>query len=174
MTTPLTDERVKEDSITARDLALSDADHARLKSCPYCGGEAEIVQIGNEVTPKRGFEVRCLTWGCSTKKRAMVIRQPLEKARGFAVAAWNTRAEPAALLKEIEGLRGALAQIMAGLARGDVSGEDVVWFSTIETLWEFCATALDPENELGLDAQLQATDPALILAALSSKAAPHD
>lgn len=70
---------------------------AELLGCPFCGGEAEIVQIGNEVTPKRGFEVRCLTWGCATKKRAMVIRQPLEKAHAFAIAAWNRRAAPARL-----------------------------------------------------------------------------
>jgi Lar family restriction alleviation protein len=63
-----------------------------LLPCPFCGGEAEIVQIGNEATPKRGYEVRCLTWGCATKKRAMVIRQPMTKAREFALAIWNTRA----------------------------------------------------------------------------------
>jgi len=71
-----------------------------LLPCPFCGGDAEVVQIGNEVTAKRGFEVRCLAWGCSTKKRAMVIRQPLEKAKEFAIAAWNTR--PAALRSPVE------------------------------------------------------------------------
>jgi Lar family restriction alleviation protein len=66
-----------------------------LKSCPFCGGDAEINQIGNEHTKSRGFEVKCLTWGCATKKRAMVIRQPLERARGFAIAAWNRRPDAA-------------------------------------------------------------------------------
>lgn len=64
---------------------------AELLPCPFCGGEAEVNQIGNEYTRSRGFEVKCLTWGCVTKKRAMVIRQPLEKAREFAVSRWNQR-----------------------------------------------------------------------------------
>lgn len=64
-----------------------------LKPCPFCGGKAEINQIGNEYTRSRGFEVKCLTWGCATKKRAMVIRQPTSKAREFAITAWNTRSE---------------------------------------------------------------------------------
>jgi Lar family restriction alleviation protein len=62
-----------------------------LSPCPFCGGSAEINQIGNDHTKSRGFEVKCLTWGCATKKRAMVIRQPMEKAREFAIAAWNRR-----------------------------------------------------------------------------------
>jgi Lar family restriction alleviation protein len=69
-----------------------------LKPCPFCGGEAEINQIGNGHTKSRGFEVKCLTWGCSTKKRAMVIRQPIEKAREFAIAAWNRRAPADAII----------------------------------------------------------------------------
>lgn len=76
------------------DLQQASADgRAELLPCPFCGGGAEIVQIGNEHTKSRGFEVRCGTWGCATKKRAMVIRQPLEKAREFAIAAWNRRAK---------------------------------------------------------------------------------
>lgn len=64
---------------------------SELRECPWCGSDAEIVQIGNEATCKRGFEVRCTKWDCATKKRAMVIRWPLEEARTFAVARWNTR-----------------------------------------------------------------------------------
>lgn len=67
---------------------------SELKPCPFCGGPAEISQIGNEATAKRGFQVVCATWGCRTTKRAMVIRQPLERAREFTIAAWNRRAEP--------------------------------------------------------------------------------
>ena len=71
-----------------------------LLDCPFCGGEAEINQIGNAHTKSRGFEVKCLTWGCSTKKRSMVIRQPIEKAREFAIAAWNCRPLPTAMPEE--------------------------------------------------------------------------
>lgn len=64
-----------------------------LKPCPFCGAtNIEINQIGNENTPKRGFEVKCVSFGCATKKRAMVIRQPLAIAREYAVNAWNNRA----------------------------------------------------------------------------------
>ena len=66
-----------------------------LKPCPFCGGEAEINQIGNEHTKSRGFEVKCTAWGCATKKRAMVIRHTLDDARVFAITAWNTRPSPA-------------------------------------------------------------------------------
>jgi Lar family restriction alleviation protein len=84
-----------------------------LKPCPFCGGEAEVNQIGNEHTKSRGFEVKCLTWGCSTKKRAMVIRQPIEKAREFAAAAWNRRAPADAIIsgplqERVEELEGAV------------------------------------------------------------------
>lgn len=65
-----------------------------LKPCPFCGGEAEITQVGNEVTRSRGYQVKCLTWGCSTTKRAMVIHHTLEDARGWAIAAWNKRTLP--------------------------------------------------------------------------------
>jgi hypothetical protein len=63
-----------------------------LLPCPFCGGGAEISQIGNEATRSRGYEVKCTAWGCATKKRAMVIRHTLEDARGWAVGAWNKRA----------------------------------------------------------------------------------
>lgn len=81
---------------------------SELLPCPFCGGEAEIVQVGNEATPKRGFEVRCLTWGCSTKKRSLVIHHPLEMARDFVTAAWNRRASTTA---ETSGDDQALADI---------------------------------------------------------------
>ena len=65
-----------------------------LKPCPWCGGEAEISQIGNEHTKSRGFEVKCKTWGCSTVKRALVVRHTMAEARLFAVERWNTRPTP--------------------------------------------------------------------------------
>lgn len=37
-------------------------------------------------------------------------------------------------------------QICDGLEHGRVSGEDVVWFDTITTLWEFCAQFCDRKN----------------------------
>lgn len=82
-------------------------DASGLLPCPWCAGPADIVQIGNEHTRKRGFEVRCLTWGCSTVKRAMVIHHPLEKARAFAIDRWNRRAAPTPPVGDVE--QGLLA-----------------------------------------------------------------
>jgi len=76
---------------------VSSAEGSGLADCPFCGGAAQINQIGNEHTRKRGFEVCCVTWGCKTKKRAMVLRHSLEKAREFAIAAWNRRTSDDAL-----------------------------------------------------------------------------
>ena len=77
----------------------------KLLPCPFCGGEAEINQIGNMATKSRGFEVRCTAWGCSTKKRSMVIRRSLEDARTWAVERWNARApSDAALVEALERL----------------------------------------------------------------------
>lgn len=85
-------------------LSDPDAMGRDLKPCPFCGGEVDIYQIGNETTTSRGFEVCCKTWGCKTKKRAMVIRQPLEKAREFAIAAWNRRAPMGGVSLDREGI----------------------------------------------------------------------
>ena len=62
-----------------------------LLPCPFCGGDAEINQIGNEATKTRGYEVKCRTFGCSTSKRSMVVKHTLAKAREWAVERWNTR-----------------------------------------------------------------------------------
>jgi len=79
----------------------------KLLPCPFCGGEAEINQIGNMATKSRGFEVRCTAWGCSTKKRSMVIRRSLEDARTWAVERWNARApSDAALVEALEEVMG--------------------------------------------------------------------
>lgn len=101
---------------------------ARLLPCPFCGGSAEISQIGNDHTKSRGFEVKCMTWGCGTKKRAMVIRLPLGSARGFAVEAWNRRPTLTerdglgeALLSSV--LLEALKALLEGCEHADMLGE---------------------------------------------------
>lgn len=37
-------------------------EHQRLKPCPFCGGEAEVVQIG---TPRQSCIVGCLWCSCT-------------------------------------------------------------------------------------------------------------
>lgn len=69
---------------------------------------------------------------------------------------------------EVERLRHGLAQIMAGCVAGTVGGDDVVWFSEIETLWEFCAGTLDPEGVVNWE--VECSDPDAILASLTAQA----
>lgn len=111
-----------------------------LRECPFCGGSAEIVQIGNEVTAKRGFEVRCLTWGCATKKRALVIRQPLEKAREYAVKAWNARHEPALLPAPDAGWR----EILGMISRMAIYPDDKINRTTLQAAIHLARKAVPP------------------------------
>ena len=93
----------------------------KLLPCPFCGGEAEINQIGNMATKSRGFEVRCTAWGCSTKKRSMVIRRSLEDARTWAVERWNARApSDAALVEALEEQTLAVKAFMRAVDSGRV------------------------------------------------------
>ena len=95
----------------------------KLLPCPFCGGEAEINQIGNMATKSRGFEVRCTAWGCSTKKRSMIIRRSLENARTWAVKRWNTRApSDAALVEALEDVTAHLAAAISLLSRSPKTG----------------------------------------------------
>ncbi len=86
------------------------AEALELKPCPFCGGAAEIYQVGNDHLKRRGFEVKCTTWGCSTKKTALVIRHTLQDARRFAVEAWNRRSEPEAA-RPPEALEGLIERL---------------------------------------------------------------
>lgn len=65
----------------------------QLKPCPFCGAQPELQQVGNYATKKRGFQVVCNTWGCQAKWVCLTISSPLEKAREWAIAAWNRRAD---------------------------------------------------------------------------------
>jgi Lar family restriction alleviation protein len=119
-----------------------------LLSCPFCGGEASIVQIGNEATRKRGFEVRCETWGCATKKAAMVIRHTLDQAREFAIAAWNRRAPtaspaniPSHRLEDQKDLLLKLKETEAKLA--EVERERDAWKASAEHHFGHMRAALD-------------------------------
>jgi Lar family restriction alleviation protein len=101
-----------------------------LKPCPFCGGaDVEINQIGNDFTKSRGFEVKCLARGCATKKRAMVIRQPIERAREFAIAAWNRRApDPRIEALEAEVRRLELSVLDGAISdRLDEAGSPLTW-----------------------------------------------
>lgn len=67
-----------------------------LKPCPFCGGEPQIRQIGNEHTKKCIVEVRCKTLGCRGScegQGAPRGRQSIEKITQWGIDQWNRRAE---------------------------------------------------------------------------------
>ena len=62
---------------------------SELLPCPFCGGNAELISRGNELTKSRSTEVRCSQ--CFFGKTVAAIRQTLAWTREKAVAAWNRR-----------------------------------------------------------------------------------
>lgn len=81
-----------------------------LLPCPFCGGTAELADIGNWHTKSRATEVQCT--GCKVKKRFAAIRQGHEKTREWAIAWWNRRAATTApaLLEALKSVRLALVE----------------------------------------------------------------
>lgn len=67
-----------------------------LRPCPICGGEAELLTRGNDVTKKRSAEIKCKECGCLLVVGA--IRFPLTWAVKKVSDKWNTRtADPASI-----------------------------------------------------------------------------
>ena len=58
-----------------------------LKPCPLCGGPAFIVQIGNEFTKTRGFDVGCKA--CVMKIQQRAIRHPLAFVQASILKTWK-------------------------------------------------------------------------------------
>jgi len=63
---------------------------SKLLPCPFCGGEAYQVQIGNEVTKNRGYEVGCRI--CRVKITDLVVNKDLDWIKPRNMANWNKRA----------------------------------------------------------------------------------
>ena len=75
-----------------------------LKPCPFCGGEAEIKTIGNDVLLsthrltansriKCGTIIKCSNWECAIEVRVYTLCGPISQTRIWAFERWNTRAE---------------------------------------------------------------------------------
>lgn len=63
-----------------------------LLPCPFCGGHAEIITVGNDFTKKRSAEVKCKS--CFTKQVTGAIRNSIEWCIETAIAKWNKRTQP--------------------------------------------------------------------------------
>jgi len=62
---------------------------ANLKSCPFCGGVAKRVFIGNDRTRKRTVEIKCSK--CFTKQITGALRFSHQWCDETATAKWNER-----------------------------------------------------------------------------------
>ena len=62
-----------------------------LKPCPFCGGEAEKIFIGNEHTKKRSLEIKCTK--CRVKRVNSAIHHSHEWLDEVSTKAWNDRVE---------------------------------------------------------------------------------
>ena len=64
-----------------------------LKKCPFCGGEAEYTERGNQHIGIKETVVKCKR--CNTKQvhKWMKMRFDFERIEQLTVEAWNRRAE---------------------------------------------------------------------------------
>lgn len=62
---------------------------AELKQCPFCGGEPELIEIGNNLTKKRSVTVKCPT--CRIQRTEAGILRTIDWITDRAVKCWNMR-----------------------------------------------------------------------------------
>lgn len=62
----------------------------KLKSCPFCGGVAEKIFIGNEYTKKRSVKIKCKK--CFTYQITGAIIHDHDWCDKVATEKWNSRA----------------------------------------------------------------------------------
>lgn len=61
-----------------------------LKKCPFCGGKAEVICIGNNFTKKRSAQIKC-TYCKSRGAEVGAIRNDIEWCIKTASLKWNER-----------------------------------------------------------------------------------
>lgn len=99
--------------------AMSDV---KLLPCPFCGGESEIMRIGNCYTKSRKAVVRCK--GCNIQKVVGAIVNNLDWCEANVVEQWNRRA-PSAVERELrECLAKAVDMIEMAQEAFGKGGED--------------------------------------------------
>jgi len=70
-------------------VSPNDAKPHVLRSCPFCGGIAELITRGNAFTKKRSAEVECVK--CHTKQVTAAVHSSLGWCENKAVEKWNNR-----------------------------------------------------------------------------------
>lgn len=62
-----------------------------LASCPFCGGDAELILRGNEFTKKRSAEILCNK--CNVVMTVGAIRNSLEWCTKIVAEKWNKQCQ---------------------------------------------------------------------------------
>jgi hypothetical protein len=60
-------------------------------SCPFCGGEAEILFIGNRVSKSRKATIKCTNKMCRCEMVNATLRHDTEWVAKVSIEAWNKR-----------------------------------------------------------------------------------
>lgn len=71
-------------------VSPNDAKPNVMRSCPFCGGEAELILRGNAFTKKRNAEIRC--GSCNVEMVVGAIHNSLEWCQEKVIQKWNCRA----------------------------------------------------------------------------------
>lgn len=66
-----------------------------LKSCPFCGSEAQATQIGNEYTKALRIKVKCTNSSCRVERTDAILNgkgHGIDWLENVAQKGWNRRA----------------------------------------------------------------------------------
>ncbi|MDE6156285.1 MAG: Lar family restriction alleviation protein [Eubacterium sp.] len=66
-----------------------------LKPCPFCGGEAEYIERGNEYMGLKETEIRCKTCGTKQLHKWYKLKFDFDFVRNSTVKHWNRRTDNA-------------------------------------------------------------------------------
>ncbi len=61
----------------------------KLKSCPFCGGEAELQEIGNNHTKSRSVIIKCKS--CRVQIKNSALKKGMDWLIDTSIKSWNTR-----------------------------------------------------------------------------------
>lgn len=114
-----------------------------LKTCPFCGSEAEITQIGNAATKSRKAKIKCTNAFCSAEIIKATLRHDMDWVVRLVTSYWNTRTttdRDSILEKCVEAVKS-----VAGERVLYSSGESMIGRINIAALRTALRTVLNPE-----------------------------